>query len=457
MHIGTFKAYAKVNLVLCVDYPPKNGYHQVQTIFQPINLYDTLHFSWKNPSQSKPNTESSAYGEHPSRNKSNTRDKHPTDISTQDNSAVPQASSSSQIATTKMGTRVHIECIPAKYAPIPSVYLDSLNTLSCKDNLIFKAIDLLEQRFEEPFLARCSPTRCSPKISLDTQEDGALKNANDRTAENNETDTGGEAATDNEAAAGDETTADDATTASGELFISVEKAIPAGGGLGGGSSDAACAIKAYAQLHNINAIDPACIEIAQELGSDVAGFLYENATWMCGKGDTLKKELANFQLPIVLMGAAHGNSTSNIYAAFDKNPQLCPSIEKYLDAINAGNAEKPAQTPAQSASARNAEKPAQEPAQTLAQAIDTSCAQTAAQTIALACSNNLQMAACSQNEQLARNIELAKADPDVLNALVAGSGSTSFAICADEASAKRFTNKAQQFCDWACIVRGSSV
>ena len=441
MHIGTFKAYAKVNLVLCVDYPPKNGYHQVQTIFQPINLYDTLHFSWKNPSQSKPNTESSAYGEHPSRNKSNTRDKHPTDISTQDNSAVPQASSSSQITTTKRGTRVHIECIPAKYAPIPCVYLDSLNTLSCKDNLIFKAIDLLEQRFEEPFLARCSPTRCSPKISLDMQEDGALKNANDRTAENNETATGGETATDNEAAAGDETTADDATTASGELFISVEKAIPAGGGLGGGSSDAACAIKAYAQLHNINAIDPAFIEIAQELGSDVAGFLYENATWMCGKGDTLKKELANFQLPIVLMGAAHGNPTSNIYAAFDKNPQLCPSIEKYLDAINAGNAEKPAQ----------------EPAQTLAQAIDTSCAQTAAQTIALACSNNLQMAACSQNEQLARNIELAKADPDVLNALVAGSGSTSFAICADEASAKRFTNKAQQFCDWACIVRGSSV
>ena len=364
----TFKAYAKVNLVHSVSYPPENGYHAVQTIFQPIDLYDTLHFYWSHES----------------------------------------IDSSATKATTKLGTCVHISCKPAECAPIPAEYLTSIEKLPCKENLIFKAIDLMEQRFQKAFapeemLSLQNSTQCSQESlqRLPPQKPQSTKSA--------------------------------PQDAMNEVFIQVEKAIPAGGGLGGGSSDAACVIKAYAQVHNIDPCSKECIEVAQALGSDVAGFLYENATWMCGKGDTLKKQLPNFCLPIVLMGSSEGNSTAEIYASFDENPQIIAAVEDYVQTLM-----QAAQSVHQNQSliAPNNDK---------------------ALALAQACSNNLQKAACSKNKQLALNIEHAMTDENVLNALVAGSGSSSFAICATQEAAQRFTNKAQQFCDWACIVHGSFV
>ena len=42
---------------------------------------------------------------------------------------------------------------------------------------------------------------------------------------------------------------------------------------------------------------------------------------------------------------------------------------------------------------------------------------------------------------------------DVLNALVTGSGATSFAICPDSAAALRFAQRARAYCDWTLVCK----
>lgn len=53
---------------------------------------------------------------------------------------------------------------------------------------------------------------------------------------------------------------------SGGVSIRILKRIPAGGGLGGGSSDAACTLRL---MRDITGLDPGLFEIASSLGSDV--------------------------------------------------------------------------------------------------------------------------------------------------------------------------------------------
>ena len=48
-------------------------------------------------------------------------------------------------------------------------------------------------------------------------------------------------------------------------------------------------------------------------------------------------------------------------------------------------------------------------------------------------------------------IDTALMHPDVLNAIVSGSGSTSFAICVDESGAQRFARDIAPVCDWVRV------
>lgn len=69
--------------------------------------------------------------------------------------------------------------------------------------------------------------------------------------------------------------------------IAVEKVIPAGGGLGGGSSDAATTLVALNQLWGCGLSQTALAELGVQLGADVPIFVHGTAAWAEGVGELI--------------------------------------------------------------------------------------------------------------------------------------------------------------------------
>lgn len=69
--------------------------------------------------------------------------------------------------------------------------------------------------------------------------------------------------------------------------IAVEKRIPLGGGLGGGSSDAATVLVALNQLWALRLPEDALLGLARQLGADVAVFVAGRSAWAEGVGERL--------------------------------------------------------------------------------------------------------------------------------------------------------------------------
>jgi len=69
--------------------------------------------------------------------------------------------------------------------------------------------------------------------------------------------------------------------------IDLYKKIPAGRGLGGGSSDAAAALRGYLRLTRAKIPDARLIEIAASLGADVPFFLFGGRALGIGRGDEI--------------------------------------------------------------------------------------------------------------------------------------------------------------------------
>lgn len=71
------------------------------------------------------------------------------------------------------------------------------------------------------------------------------------------------------------------------LYIHLHKAIPAGAGLGGGSSDAAFALKSLNELFSLKLTREQLIRYASQVGSDCTFFLENTAAIASGRGEIL--------------------------------------------------------------------------------------------------------------------------------------------------------------------------
>jgi 4-diphosphocytidyl-2-C-methyl-D-erythritol kinase len=71
--------------------------------------------------------------------------------------------------------------------------------------------------------------------------------------------------------------------------IHLEKHIPMGGGLGGGSSDAACALEALNRLWELKWDVTRLAAVAAQVGSDVAYFLYSGWCLCRGRGEIVQR------------------------------------------------------------------------------------------------------------------------------------------------------------------------
>ncbi|MDX1811657.1 MAG: 4-(cytidine 5'-diphospho)-2-C-methyl-D-erythritol kinase [Gammaproteobacteria bacterium] len=70
--------------------------------------------------------------------------------------------------------------------------------------------------------------------------------------------------------------------------ISLIKRLPMGGGLGGGSSDAATTLLALNRLWNLNLTKQTLMEIGLTLGADVPVFIFGHSAWAEGVGEKLE-------------------------------------------------------------------------------------------------------------------------------------------------------------------------
>ncbi|UCF70003.1 MAG: 4-(cytidine 5'-diphospho)-2-C-methyl-D-erythritol kinase [candidate division WOR-3 bacterium] len=120
------------------------------------------------------------------------------------------------------------------------------------------------------------------------------------------------------------------------LKIRLTKNIPAGAGLGGGSSDAAAVLKGMGRLFNMHIEDKELMEMGAEIGSDVPFFIKGGAAYAKGRGDDLRF----FRLPrmeLVLYYPGYPVSTKWAYEEYDKTV-LTPQPD--VDSISQGKKKK---------------------------------------------------------------------------------------------------------------------
>ena len=104
---------------------------------------------------------------------------------------------------------------------------------------------------------------------------------------------------------------------SGGVAVEIEKRIPLGAGLGGGSSNAATTLKGLNQLLETKLSQKELMELGLEIGADVPFFFFKGAALGSGIGERLKKiELPN--LWFVLIYPNFEVSTQWAYQNFDK-------------------------------------------------------------------------------------------------------------------------------------------
>ena len=104
--------------------------------------------------------------------------------------------------------------------------------------------------------------------------------------------------------------------------ISLEKTIPHGAGLGGGSSDAAVCLLGLNQLTKARVSMADLLVWAGELGSDVPFFLHDKPCWCRGRGELVEPIAAVLNRQVVLLKPAFGVSTPDAYGRWEGSQEL---------------------------------------------------------------------------------------------------------------------------------------
>ena len=190
------------------------------------------------------------------------------------------------------------------------------------------------------------------------------------------------------------------------LEVRIEKSIPAQGGLGGGSSNAAAALVGAASLWGLSPDDPAIEQAARSLGSDVAFFLHGGCSYYEGTGEVFVHALQPSKQAVVLVKPEGGVSTAEAYRTFDADPVPIPDE--------------------------------------VAQA-----ARSAASADEVALFNNLAPASEALMPKLGEVRQWLNSQPGVRGALLCGSGATTFAVCEDFSCACAVVAEARRRGLWA--------
>ncbi|HEY3056529.1 MAG TPA: 4-(cytidine 5'-diphospho)-2-C-methyl-D-erythritol kinase [Thermoanaerobaculia bacterium] len=117
------------------------------------------------------------------------------------------------------------------------------------------------------------------------------------------------------------------------VHFALQKRIPTGGGLGGGSSNAAATLVALDEMFELRTAHERLHEIALSLGSDVPFFLVGGRAYATGRGEQLTKLPAGAPIPLLLLFPDKRVSTADAFSLIREFSKPV-GIDRYREARN---------------------------------------------------------------------------------------------------------------------------
>ncbi len=114
------------------------------------------------------------------------------------------------------------------------------------------------------------------------------------------------------------------------IFISIDKNIPVGAGLGGGSSNSACVLKALNEHYSRPLSRPELMEAALETGSDVPFFISCKPAIATGRGEILAPVKKLLKYNVILVPFGFHVSTARVYKKLNLALTKCEKINKHF-------------------------------------------------------------------------------------------------------------------------------
>ena len=118
--------------------------------------------------------------------------------------------------------------------------------------------------------------------------------------------------------------------------ITLTKRLPVASGLGGGSADAAAALRLLARREGIAIDDPRLFDCADALGSDVPACLYSRTAIGRGRGERLQWIDGAPGTPVLLVNPGVAVSTAQVFGGWDGIDRGALGEGELLDVARAG-------------------------------------------------------------------------------------------------------------------------
>lgn len=199
--------------------------------------------------------------------------------------------------------------------------------------------------------------------------------------------------------------------------IRVTKRIPAGGGLGGGSADAATVLRALNELWKVGFARKELAEIGAQVGSDVPALVLGGPVIMEGRGEKVEDlRLKTGGLNLVLVNPGVHSSTKEVYSACEVRSLAGEDLTaKMVAALKAGDL----------------------------------------RLIAAALMNDLQPPAVRRHPEIADAL-VSLRTAGVIGAMMSGSGSSVFGLVENESEARRISSEmnARGYKAWPTVTFG---
>ncbi len=119
--------------------------------------------------------------------------------------------------------------------------------------------------------------------------------------------------------------------------ILIHKVIPIQAGLGGGSSNAACSLKAVNEILNLGASDEELMEIGKTLGCDIPFFVKCKPARCKGLGEILEPIEIKNNYYVLLVKPEAGCSTREVYLAADSMDLTVCNVDNVIKALKEGD------------------------------------------------------------------------------------------------------------------------